>query len=136
MTVAPLYIAGLGCRRGCSEAVLRELLEQTLPAYGLHLVDLSGLASIEQKRTEPGLLALAQTLGLPLEFFSAAQLAAFDSRLTQHSAIALRAIGSAGVAEACALAQVEALSGSRAELLISKHSNASASFALASVRRA
>ncbi|MGH8436050.1 MAG: cobalamin biosynthesis protein [Pseudomonas sp.] len=135
MTVTPLYIAGLGCRRGCSEAALRELLEQTLPAYGLRLTDLNGLASIEHKRTEPGVLALAQTLGLPLVFFPAAQLAAFDSRLTQHSAIALRATGCAGVAEASALAQAEALSGRRAELLISKHSNASASFALAGARR-
>ncbi|WP_328803668.1 cobalamin biosynthesis protein [Aquipseudomonas ullengensis] len=128
-----LYIAGLGCRRGCPEADLYDLLAQTLRVHGLQPADLSGLASIEQKRDEPGLLALAQHLDLPLTLFSPDQLSPFAERVTQLSVAALHSTGSASVAEACALAQVEALTGATASLLISRHSSAQATFALAGV---
>ncbi|MES2821257.1 MAG: cobalamin biosynthesis protein [Pseudomonadota bacterium] len=124
-------VAGFGCRRGCSEQALRALLEQTLQAHGVPLAALDALASIEAKRDEPGLLALALGLGLPLVFFSAEQLARFESSLTRRSSIALRETGCAGVAEACALAQASALGDGPATLLIEKYSSAEASVALA-----
>ncbi|HLD67071.1 MAG TPA: cobalamin biosynthesis protein [Pseudomonas sp.] len=124
-------VVGLGCRRGCSEQALRDLLEQTLQAHGVPLHVLDALASIEAKRDEAGLLALAHSLGLPLVFFSAEQLARFDSSLTRRSAIALRETGCAGVAEASALAQAQVLGSGPATLLIDKHSSAEASLALA-----
>lgn len=124
-------VAGFGCRRGCSEQALRDLLEQTLQAHGVPLAALDALASIEAKGDEPGLLALAHSLGLPLVFFSAAQLTRFDACLTRRSAIALRETGCAGVAEASALAQAQALGNGPATLLIDKHSSAEASVALA-----
>lgn len=132
MPSTPLHIAGLGCRRGCSAAELRELLHATLTAHDLHWADLAGLASIDHKRDEPGLLALANELQLPLTLLSAEQLAPWQQRLSQPSDIALRTTGSAGVAEACALAQAES-DGQRAELLAHKQRSANATVALARI---
>lgn len=129
----PPYIAGMGCRAGCSEAELRQLLEQTLAANGLCLADLNGLASVAHKRDEAGLLALAKQLNLPLSWCAPAALRAVSDRVGQTCELALRITGAASVAEACALAQVEALSGRRANLRIGKHSSAQATVAVAGV---
>ncbi|HSB95307.1 MAG TPA: cobalamin biosynthesis protein [Spongiibacteraceae bacterium] len=130
------YYAGLGCRSGCSEISLRRLLEQALQDHGLTLDLLDGLATIDSKRNEPGLQALAQSLHLPLTFFSTQQLAQFDDRLSETSAITLRITGSTSVAEASALALAELAlarqgSGRRGQLIIAKRKNADATFALA-----
>lgn len=126
-----IYVAGLGCRRGCSSAQLFELLQQALATHGLQPADLSALASVEHKRGEPGLQQLAEQLNLPLLWLSASQLAAYQSRLSQSSALCLQVTGSAGVAEASALAQAEMLSGQRAELLGEKLRSATATCAMA-----
>lgn len=130
--VAP-YIAGIGCRADCSAAELRQLLEQTLSEHGLRLADICGLASLTHKCQEPGLMALAASLALPLAGFEPGQLTQVLDRVSAHSAVALRSTGVASVAEACALAQVQALGGQRSQLLISKHSSARATVAVAGV---
>jgi cobalt-precorrin 5A hydrolase len=127
------YIAGIGCRAHCSEAELRQLLEQTLAANGLTVSDLSGLASLAHKREEPGLLALAASVGLPVAWFTPEQVQAVNDRLSAVSAIALASVGTASVAEACALAQADVLSGGRGLLRITKHSSARATVAVAGV---
>jgi cobalt-precorrin 5A hydrolase len=126
------YFAGIGCRRGCSENSLRTLLEQSLQQHGLQVHQVHGLASIDKKRDEDGLLALATTLKLPLQFFSTDQLTTFADRVAP-SAIVKREVGTANVAEACALAVAEMHSDQRAELIIRKCKNADATFALARI---
>lgn len=133
MSVVAPYIVGIGCRAGCSEAELRQLLEQTLSEHGLRLADISGLATLESKCHEPGLLALAASLALPLAGFAPEQLTQVLDRVSSLSAAAERSTGVASVAEACALAQVEALGAQRAALRISKHSSAQATVAVAGV---
>ena len=112
---------------------MRQLLEQTLHAHGLSLADLAGLASVAHKREEAGLLALAHSLNLPLACFAPAQLQAVGDRIGDVSPIALRATGTASVAEACALVQVEVLSGKPAALRIGKQFSAQATVAIAGV---
>ncbi|WP_162886359.1 cobalamin biosynthesis protein, partial [Pseudomonas syringae] len=63
-------VAGLGCRRGCSAALLRDLLEQSLQALELDIGRVTALASIDLKQTEPGLLELAGQLAVPLVCFN------------------------------------------------------------------
>jgi cobalt-precorrin 5A hydrolase len=125
------YVAGLGCRRDCEQSSLRELLLHTLALHSVPISALSGLASSEHKQTEPALLQLASELQLPLYWLSPAQLQPYDSRLSQHSALSRQLTGSAGVAEASALALAEYLSGGRAGLLGPRQHNASATCALA-----
>ena len=114
-----MIIAGLGCRRGCTAAELRELLEQTLAQLALPLSALDGLASSALKRDEVGLLQLAAELKLPLDFYPAEQLAAYE--LT----------GAASVAEASALAGASARSGRAALLICPKQRSAAATLAIA-----
>ncbi|MCC6077179.1 cobalamin biosynthesis protein [Pseudomonas sp. GCM10022188] len=128
------HIVGLGCRRGCSMGELLDLLEQTLRQQGLQLADLDGLASSAHKAGEAGLQELAEHLRLPLALLSAEQLARYHERLSRHSVLSLRITGSAGVAEASALAHAEALGGGRVELLCARRSSARATLAIARTR--
>lgn len=129
----PAVVAGIGCRRDCTLADLLTLLEQVLSASSLTFANLTALASSTHKRDEPGLLQLAEHLDLPLTFLPSEQLAGYHARLSRPSALAQEITGSAGVAEASALAQVEAMSNAPATLLCEKRSNARCSIALATL---
>lgn len=127
---APL-VAGLGCRRGCSAALLRDLLEQSLQALELDIGRVTALASIDLKETEPGLLELAGQLAVPLVCFNAAQLVAWELHLTHRSARVFQNTGCHGVAEGSALALAAQLGDGTATLLIERQKSAQATFALA-----
>lgn len=123
--------AGLGCRRGCLARELAALLQQTLFAHHLPASALAGLASIDLKADEPGLHELARQLGLPLVFFSAAQLAPFESRLSHRSPTAFALSGCHGVAESAALALAEQRGGANAALRLPRTVQGAATLALA-----
>ena len=125
-------VAGLGCRSGCSVDDLLSLLLHSLQTHGLTVDNLAGLASIAHKQSEPGLLALAQRLGLQLSCFSSEELLPYQHRV-QGSPLTLAATGSPAVAEPCALALAERMGGHPARLLGEKTRNASATCALASI---
>jgi cobalt-precorrin 5A hydrolase len=126
------YFAGIGCRRGCSEASLRELLESALQAHSIPLETIGGIASIDSKRDEVGLNALAATLNIPLHFFPAAELNRFSDRVDAAALVVLLETGAANIAEASALALTEMQTEQIGELIIRKCKNADATFALAS----
>ncbi|WP_416425409.1 cobalamin biosynthesis protein [Pseudomonas sp. App30] len=123
----PDLYAGFGCQRGCPASVLADLLDTTLAHHGLSRGDVTGVASIDLKADEAGLLELAQALDVPLTLFSAAQLAPFEPRLTHRSAVAFSHTGCHGVAESAALA----LAGAGSQLRVSRQKNAKATLALA-----
>ena len=129
-----LLVAGLGCRKGCSRVELEALLHRALRDHGLTIAALSGLASSEIKANEPGLHELAAHLALPLALLSAAQLAPYDASLSEASPLSKTLTGSAGLAEASALAQAESLSHDKARLLCSKLRSANATCAIAVAR--
>jgi cobalamin biosynthesis protein CbiG len=97
-----LLYAGIGCRRGVLAPEIRQALADVLRVHGLAAPALAGIASISAKSGEAGLLGAAADLGLPLEFFSPAELAAFPAN--SSSPKALEIFGIAGVCESAALA--------------------------------
>ncbi|MFO2463610.1 cobalamin biosynthesis protein [Pseudomonas sp. 15FMM2] len=127
----PTLVVGLGCQRDCAADTMLALFHAALVAGGIDPWRITALASIDHKRNEPGLLALANALQLPLQFFSAEQLAAYEPRLSHRSALAFAHTGCYGVAESAALALAEHLSQSPARLLITRQKNSQATFALA-----
>ncbi|MCQ4297384.1 cobalamin biosynthesis protein [Pseudomonas stutzeri] len=129
-----LLVAGLGCRKGCSRVELEALLHRALRDHGLTTVALSSLASSEIKANEPGLQALAAHLRLPLALLSATQLAPYDAAVSEHSPRSKALTGSAGLAEASALAQADLMGSQKARLLCRKLRSANASCALAITR--
>lgn len=127
-------VAGLGCRRGCGLEELSTLLEETLAAQQLTVDNLVGLATIEHKREEAGLLALAERLGVPLTSFSPDQLTLFQAHV-HGSVLPLNSTGSPAVAEPCAQALATRLGGCEARLLGGKTRSAKATCALALITR-
>jgi cobalt-precorrin 5A hydrolase len=128
---AGIRVIGLGCQRDCPASVLQGLIEVSLFEHRLSLSDITALASIDLKSSEAGLLELAERLCLPLGFFSAEELAAFEPQLSHHSQIAFDNTGCYGVAESAALAMAARLSGSSARLVIERRNSSRATFALA-----
>lgn len=100
----PALYAGFGCRRGCPVETLAVLLRQTLTNHALPLSALKAIASIEPKAREPGLLALAERLGLPFICFDSSHLSTFEALLSQRSTTVYAQTGCWGVAESAALA--------------------------------
>ena len=124
-------VVGLGCQRGCDVHTLLDLLDAALADGGIERQRITALASIEHKQAEPGLLALARLLELPLQCFSAEQLAGYEGRLSHKSDVAFAHTGCYGIAESAALALAEQLSQRPARLLITRKKTAQATFALA-----
>ena len=124
-------VVGLGCQRGCDVRTLLELLDSALAEGGIERQRITALASIDRKQAEPGLVALAHLLSLPLQCFSAEQLAGFEHRLSHKSDVAFSHTGCYGIAESAALALAEQLAHGPAHLLITRKKTIQATLALA-----
>jgi len=127
----PWLVAGLGCRRGCPVEVLQALLEQALAQVGATLCDVQGIASLDRKCGEPGLVALAVSQGLPLSGYSASALAPYEPLLSHRSWVSLQHTGCLGLAESAALAHCEALSQRTPKLYLARLCASHATVALA-----
>ena len=124
-------VVGLGCQRGCDVHALLSLFDAALAEGGIDRNSITALASIDLKKDEPGLLALAKALNVPLQCFSTEQLATLEGRLSHKSHVAFAHTGCYGIAESAALALAEHLTGAPARLLITRKKSAQATFALA-----
>jgi cobalt-precorrin 5A hydrolase len=126
------YVGGIGCRSGCAEHSLRELMTQSLSGYNIAIEQVVGLASIDSKRDEAGLHQLAENLNISVSYFSVEQLREYAGHVSAAAEIVMNTAGT-NVAEASALAGAEILGGQRAELIIRKCKNRDATFALAAI---
>jgi cobalt-precorrin 5A hydrolase len=106
-------IVGVGCRRGTAAARIEQAVRQVLDTAGLPLSRVRYLASADLKKTEAGLLAAAQALGVPLRFISSSELRTTVRADFTPSAVAKAKVGLPAVAEPVAL-----LAGRRTELFV------------------
>ena len=127
----PVLALGIGCERGCSAEEIAGLAHDTLAEAGLAAGAVAAIVSIELKAGEPGIHALAQSLGVPARFFSAERLLAETDRLTVRSEAAYRATGCWGVAEGAALAAT----GPEGTLVLTRRQSRRATCALARAPR-
>jgi len=118
---------GVGCERGTSTQELVALVEACLAHAKVAPAAIAGLFSLDLKMDEPALLALAERLGVPLRFFSAAELEAETPRLLNPSEAVFREVGCHGVAEAAALAAA----GEEGRLVLGKERSRRATCAIA-----
>jgi cobalt-precorrin 5A hydrolase/precorrin-3B C17-methyltransferase len=107
---------GVGCERGTEVDLLEASLRQLLAENGLAVEAVAGLASIDIKADEPGLLELANRLNVPLQFYPRETLAKVD--VPHPSAAVEQAVGTPSVSEAAAL--MAAGSSELAEIAIGK----------------
>lgn len=132
MSARAWLVAGFGCRRGCPVSELQALLDQALALVGARTTDLRGIATFERRLVEPGLLALAERLMLPLGGYSAAALAPFEPLLSHRSEASWRHTRCHGVAESAALAHCQALHSLPPRLRVTRQCSPQATVALAS----
>ena len=97
---------GIGCERGTAQAVIEEAVQRTLEQYNLTASAIAGLATIDIKADETGLLAFAAAENYPLQTYSATDLNQIS--VPNPSAIVAQEVGTASVAEAAALTAANA----------------------------
>ncbi|MDQ6961816.1 MAG: cobalamin biosynthesis protein [Mariprofundaceae bacterium] len=94
-------ILGLGCDRGTSQETLVLAVESALTQINASLAQVVGLASIDKKNDEVGLLAIAKQWQLPFHFFTAQELSQVS--VPNPSDVVLKYMGTPAVSEAAAL---------------------------------
>ena len=104
-------VVGVGCSRGVAEGEVLDLVSQTLEDAGLSVESVTALTSIDVKSDEAGLLEAAASLGVPLRFHTAEELAVAE--VPNPSPAVEKAVGTASVAEASVVV-------SGAELVVEK----------------
>ena len=96
--------AGVGCRRGTSEEAIRALFDRMMNGLGLPARAVGAVCSIDLKAEEPGLLAFAGALGLPLTVYPAGRLAQVEGSVSPSPFVA-QVTGVDNVCERAALAE-------------------------------
>ncbi len=96
-----LFYVGIGCNSGTARDEIESLVRDTFSMHGLDQRLIGGIASINAKRGEQGLIEAARALFCPLIFFSKEELSKVD--VPNPSFAPKKAVGSPSVAEAAAL---------------------------------
>ncbi|MGW2422398.1 precorrin-3B C(17)-methyltransferase [Streptomyces sp. NPDC001709] len=97
----PSLVVGVGASKGAPVAEVLGLIEEALREAGLSPKSVAELATVDAKSEEPGIVAAAERLGVPLVTYSAGELAAVE--VPHPSDAPLAAVGTPSVAEAAAL---------------------------------
>lgn len=118
-------VAGIGCNRNTPMSEIKESLFNAIQRFRLASASLSVLASIRIKSDEPGLLALAEDLRLPLAFFDKIELETV-SGVQNPSATVEKHVGVKSVCEAAAI-----LAAGQGELVVPKQVTKNVTVAIA-----
>ncbi|WP_328975701.1 precorrin-3B C(17)-methyltransferase [Streptomyces canus] len=97
----PTVVVGVGASRGAPTEEIVELIEGSLRQAGLSARSVAELTTVDAKAQEPGIVAAAERLGVPLVTHSAEELAAVEVPNPSDAPVA--AVGTPSVAEAAAL---------------------------------
>jgi cobalt-precorrin 5A hydrolase len=111
---ARTLVVGVGCRRGCEASAIVDAVTRGLEKAGAALSDVRYLASADIKAHEPGLLAAAERLGLPLRFIASEEIRSCSRGFTE-TPLAMEKVNLPAVAEPSAL-----LAGRRTTLILPK----------------
>jgi cobalt-precorrin 5A hydrolase/precorrin-3B C17-methyltransferase len=99
--VVGALVVGVGASKGAPAGDIVELVEAALREAGVSVRAVAELATVETKAAEPGIVAAAERLGVPLVTYSAQELSAVA--VPNPSAAPLASVGTSSVAEAAAL---------------------------------
>ena len=101
LLIPRIRFIGLGCRRGTPVEEFDRVIADLAAQDGLDLRSVGGLASIDIKNDEPGLLDLGDRRNWPIRFFSREQISSVEG--TAKSDIVHQKIGVFGVCESAAV---------------------------------
>ncbi|MGK9458481.1 precorrin-3B C(17)-methyltransferase [Streptomyces sp. G6] len=111
----PSLVVGVGASKGAPVDEVLGLVEEALRDAGLSAASVAGLATVDAKAEEPGIVGAAERLGVPLVTYAAGELAGVE--VPNPSDAPLAAVGTPSVAEAAALVR-------GGELLVPKRKSA------------
>lgn len=92
---------GIGCQQGASGESIESAILQTLVLQDLQIADVIGVASIDLKAQEPGILAVCAKYHWQLQTYGAAELN--NVQIQQPSSTVAQLVGTNSVAEAAAI---------------------------------
>lgn len=118
---------GIGCRRGTTLEAIEDLVLPQLERLKIDRRCVVGVASVDLKKDEQGLIAFAEKYHWPLRFYSADELAAVKGDFTASSFVA----GVVGISNVCERSAVKSSGG---ELLLPKTSLNGVTLAVAAAR--
>jgi cobalt-precorrin 5A hydrolase len=101
-----MIAAGIGCRRGTPVEEIEFALKAAQAAFGIADRDITVLATVTSKASEPSLGETAKRLGIPLQAYPPDLLETVSSKVASPSMRVLDLVGVASVAEASALVAV------------------------------
>jgi cobalt-precorrin 5A hydrolase / precorrin-3B C17-methyltransferase len=99
---------GIGCERNTPKTLIESGLRDIFEQYGLAFEAIAGIATIDLKQDEVGILELCEEYNFPLKTFNAEELKNID--VPNPSNIVKKEVGTPSVAEACAICAVEQIS--------------------------
>ncbi len=102
-----VLVVGVGAGRGVPAEEVLELVSSVLREAGLSPRGVVELATLDARAEEPGIVAAAARLGVPVRGYRPEELAAVA--VPNPSGAALAAVGTASVAEAAALFHADEL---------------------------
>ena len=73
---------GIGCRRDTPEETIKEAVDQVIREYGIDRRAIKGIASIDLKKDEAGLLGFADKMGIEPKFYTSDELAEVEGDFT------------------------------------------------------
>jgi cobalamin biosynthesis protein CbiG len=92
---------GIGCQQGVSKLAIKRAIESVFTEYDLDLATIAGLATVDRKANELGLIEYCRELGWFLKIYRPERL---NSVAVAHpSPLIAKFVGTASVAEAAAL---------------------------------
>ncbi|MGF1540765.1 MAG: cobalamin biosynthesis protein [Pleurocapsa sp.] len=96
---------GIGCKRGTATELIENAIRETCQQYHLATEAIAGIASIDLKRDEVGILQVCHKLDLPWKTFSAKALQ--QVKVPNPSEVVTGEVGTPSVAEAAAMLAAE-----------------------------
>jgi cobalamin biosynthesis protein CbiG len=92
---------GIGCQRGVSKLAIQQAIESVLTEHDLDLATIAGIATVDLKANERGLLEYCRELGWFLKIYRSERLNSVT--VAGSSQLVSTLVGTASVAEAAAL---------------------------------
>jgi cobalt-precorrin 5A hydrolase len=92
---------GIGCQRGVSKLAIKSAIESVFTEYNLDLATVAGLATLDLKANEPGLVEYCRESGWFLRIYSPERLNSVAVNNSSPRVASL--VGTVSVAEAAAL---------------------------------
>jgi cobalamin biosynthesis protein CbiG len=96
---------GIGCQRGVSKLAIQRAIESVFTEYNLDLATVAGLATLDRKANEPGLVEYWRESGWLLKIYSPAQLNSIT--VVDPSLQVAALVGIESIAEAAALSAAQ-----------------------------